>query len=378
LLCLLAFTDTFGYSIVVPLLPFAARDFGASDLAIGVVFASYSLCQLVAAPVIGTLSDRHGRRPLLLISQTGSAAGFALMIGAGSIWPLLLSRVIDGVTSGNISLVYAAVLDGYPQRERARQFSYLSSATGLGILAGLGVSSLLARFGLGAATVAALALCLAGMLLTWRIFPETAARRPAGMRHMGRWIVNGAGGPAMRRVLAAKLAAVMGQTGFVLAFPLYLSRLLGYDATEAATLMTVLVAAGACFQVAVMPRLVDLLGEVRAALLGFGLLVAGGLVAAMAGTVAVVFAGGSLVLWGSALLGPSLTTMLAGANTTLDEGAVMGVNQSVASAGQMLGPPPGYGALAVIGAAGSGLLCAAMAALGFALTLRTRNLDGRA
>jgi MFS family permease len=170
----------------------------------------------------------------------------------------------------------------------------------------------------------------------------------------------------------------MGQTGFVLAFPLYLSRLLGYDATEAATLMTVLVAAGACFQVAVMPRLVDLLGEVRAALLGFGLLAAGGLVAAMAGTVAVVFAGGSLVLWGSALLGPSLTTMLAGANTTLDEGAVMGVNQSVASAGQMLGPPPGYGALAVIGAAGSGLLCAAMAALGFALTLRTRNLDGRA
>src|SRR5262249_32337556 len=101
----------FGYAIVVPVLPYAARSFGASTVAVGAMFASYSLCQLVSAPVIGGISDRFGRRALLLVSQSGSVIGFAIMALAQSVLPLFVSRSMDGPTAGNISIVWAAVLD---------------------------------------------------------------------------------------------------------------------------------------------------------------------------------------------------------------------------------------------------------------------------
>src|SRR5207244_2560238 len=138
-------------AIVVPLLPFAAQQFGAADVTIGALFASYSLCQLVAAPLLGTWSDRFGRRPLLLASLLGTAAGFALLIGARSVPTLLLSRLIDGGTAGNISIINSTVLDRNAPGEWESRFAYLSSATGAGILAGLVVSAVLASQGLGVA-----------------------------------------------------------------------------------------------------------------------------------------------------------------------------------------------------------------------------------
>ena len=267
ILCLLAFVDTFGYAIVVPLLPFAARDYGASTLAIGAIFASFSLCQLIAAPSLGSLSDRFGRRPLLLLSQCGTAAGFVLMILARSVWPLLLSRVIDGATAGNVSVINAAMLDRYNKRFWARQFTYLATATGAGLVAGIIVGAALAPLGLAAASTAALSLSLLSLATTWFVLPETLVRRePIAMRVVWRRAIADA---PLRQAGGVKLLFIIAQSAFVLAFPLYLLKRLGYADERAALMMAALLAIGAAFQLSAVVRVIGAVGERTTALFGF-------------------------------------------------------------------------------------------------------------
>jgi MFS family permease len=369
LLCVLVFVDSFGYAVVLPLLPFAAERFGASIYAIGAMFASYSLCQLVAAPALGSLSDRLGRRPVLLLSQAGSAAGFALLLGPGGYWVLLLSRVLDGLTAGNISILYAAVLDHFPRESWGRQFAYLSSATGGGILLGLLTSSLVARHGLAAAAGLALVLIGSSMVLTCWLLPETRMRRST-LSVVDAW--RRIAGTDQRAVLGqvefGVLVSTLAQTAFLLALPLYLARLLGYQEEEATRFIAALFVAAAIFQVLVVPRVIERLADRGAALVGFGLLAPGGAIVGTASSLPWVAAGATLLIWGIALLSASLPALLGARNHALDEGALMGLNQSVVSLGQMIGPLLGYGALAV-STVGYGAVAVVLALAGLAATL---------
>jgi MFS family permease len=370
-LCFLAFVDTFGYAIVVPLLPFAARDYGASTIAIGAIFASFSLCQLIAAPLLGALSDRFGRRPLLLLSQCGTAAGFVLMILARSVWPLLLSRIVDGATAGNVSVVNAAVLDRYDKSEWGRRFAYVSTAMGVGLVAGIVVGAAVAPLGLAAASAAALALSLVSLTATWFLLPETRVRRARATA--GRAIQRAMADLPLRRAGSVKLLFVIVQSAFVLAFPLYLLKRLDYDGERSATLMAVLLVVGAAFQLTAVVRAIGVVGERATALAGFAMLCGGATVAGFAQNLPWVLVASVLAVCAVAALGPALTAMFAAANRSLDEGALMGVDQSLASLGQTVGPPLGYGALAVSGPAGYGALCAALAAVGLATLGRHRR-----
>lgn len=373
---MLTFTDMFGYAIVVPVLPYAAQRFGAPTLAIGAIFASYSLCQLVSAPVLGALSDRFGRRALLLVSQSGSVIGFAMMALAGSVWPLFVSRIIDGLTAGNISIIWAAVLDHYPRPAWGRRFANLSTATGLGILLGLVTSSLLARYGLAIVAWVAVTLTLVNMVITLRAFPErsTARVRMAGSGRLGD-LLRHPRHEAARKVIGAGLLATIAQSAFLLALPLFLARLLHFRAEQSALTITVLFAFAAAFQVLLLGPVVTRLGDRRAAIAGFALMILGGSTLAAARTLGLVLVAGTVVIWGVVLLNPSMTALLGAANRALDEGAIMGINQSMASAGQMLGPLAGYVALGLLSTRGYGLVCAVLAAAGLVLTMRIRLAD---
>jgi DHA1 family tetracycline resistance protein-like MFS transporter len=382
LLCLLVLVDSFGYAVVLPLLPFAAERFGASIYAIGAMFASYSLCQLIAAPLLGSLSDRFGRRPLLLLSQAGSAAGFALLLGPNGFGALLLSRAVDGLTAGNISILYAAVLDHFPRQSWGRRFAYLSTATGGGILLGLVTSSLVARFGLGAAAGLALVLTGISLILTWRLLPETRQRHSTGsLISAWRRVAVSDQRAVLGRVELGVLLSTLAQTAFLLALPLYLAALLGYREEEATRFIAALFVAAAIFQVIVVPRLIERLAERQAALVGFGFVAIGGLIVGAAGAVEgggpivgtalslpMVGTGATLLIWGVAVLSASLPALLGARNRALDEGALMGLNQSVVSLGQMIGPLLGYGALA-LSTAGYGIVAVLLASAGLVATL---------
>jgi DHA1 family tetracycline resistance protein-like MFS transporter len=365
-LALLVFTDTFGYAIVLPLMPLAAQRRGASPLAVGALFATYSGCQLLFAPLLGRLSDRFGRRPVLLASLIGSAAGFALMLLGGYL-PLLVSRVVDGVTAGNIAIVNAVVLDRFPRSDWGARFTYLSTATGLGILVGIGVSAGLARFGLSAAAMVALALCLASAGFMWRFLPESATKGPAAQPWTARQAVT------LQRAVPAGLIATVLQAAFLLTLPLYLNRILGWDQVKSTLALAALIAVAAVSQLTVVSPLMRRLDPRSVALSGFAFLLLGGLVLVSNHAAAGVVAGAVAAIIGVAFLSPAVPTLISHHNRSLQEGAVMGMNQSVASAGQMAGPLLGYGALQLFAAPGYGAICAVLAAGGIALTYPIRR-----
>jgi MFS family permease len=369
-LCALVFTDTFGYAVLLPLLPFSAQRFGASTLAIGAMFASYSLCQLVAAPALGSLSDRFGRRPLVLLSQIGSAFGFALLFGASAFWVLVLSRVVDGLTAGNISILYAAVLDQFQKEAWARRFAYLSSATGLGILLGLITSSLVVSVGLSGAAAVGLALTGLSIVLTWRFLPETRHRQPnTSALQAWRSALVTADARLLRRTAGAVLLGTLAQTSFLLALPLYLARVLGFTAAQATPVIAGLFVCAAGYQSLLLPRLLERVHERTAAMLGFASLALGSGLVGVAQGLPSVLAGAAVVMVGVATLAPTLPSLLGASNRTLDEGALMGLNQSVVSVGQMVGPVLGYGALTLPSTIGYGVLNALLALGGLAVVV---------
>src|SRR5436190_10738319 len=122
------FVNLVGFGIIIPLLPFYAETFGASPLVVGMLFAVFSLCQLIAAPILGDLSDRYGRRPILIVSLIGTVISFAMLALAHSITTLFLARIVDGLSGGNISTARAYVADVTEPKDRSRAFGLIGAA----------------------------------------------------------------------------------------------------------------------------------------------------------------------------------------------------------------------------------------------------------
>src|ERR1019366_8412813 len=150
-IAIVVFVDLLGFSIILPLLPYYARTFSASPEMIGYLVASYSVCQFVAAPILGGMSDKFGRRPLLIYSQLGSMAGFILLGVANSLPILFLSRIIDGISGGNLTMAQAYIADVTPPKERASALGIIGIGFGLGFLVGPPIGGVLAtHFGYSA------------------------------------------------------------------------------------------------------------------------------------------------------------------------------------------------------------------------------------
>ena len=139
---LIVIVDVLGFTIILPLLPFYSERLGASPTVVGLIVAIYAAFQLVAGPILGQLSDRIGRRPVLLISQAGTLAGFLLLAFSHQIWMVFLSRAIDGATAGNLSIAQAYISDVTRPEERAKSFAIIGVAFGFGFLVGPAISGL--------------------------------------------------------------------------------------------------------------------------------------------------------------------------------------------------------------------------------------------
>ena len=137
------FVNLVGFGIIIPLLPFYAETFGASPLVIGLLFAVFSLCQLLAAPALGDLSDRYGRRPILIFSLAGTVVSFVMLAVAHSVAMLFAARIVDGLSGGNISTARAYVADITEPKDRARAYGIIGAAFGLGFILGPALSGIL-------------------------------------------------------------------------------------------------------------------------------------------------------------------------------------------------------------------------------------------
>src|ERR1700675_3390768 len=125
---LIVLVDVFALTLVIPLLAIYAEQFGATPLQATLLVTIFAVCQLVSGPLLGRISDRVGRKPMLLVSQAGTFAGLLVMAGAHSLWVLYLARVIDGATAGNLSLAQAYIADNTAPENRARSFALIGIA----------------------------------------------------------------------------------------------------------------------------------------------------------------------------------------------------------------------------------------------------------
>jgi MFS transporter, DHA1 family, tetracycline resistance protein len=178
---LIVFVDLLGFSLILPLLPYYAETFGADPFITGLLVASYAVAQLIGAPLLGRWSDRSGRRPVLLISIFGTLLGFLMLGFANALWMLFISRVIDGLTGGNLTVAQAYITDVTDQKNRAKGLGMIGAAFGLGFIIGPAIGGTLSAWGYNVPAFAAAILAALNLIAVFFFLPEslTHERRTA-------------------------------------------------------------------------------------------------------------------------------------------------------------------------------------------------------
>jgi MFS transporter, DHA1 family, tetracycline resistance protein len=169
---LIVLVDVLGFTIILPLLPFYSERLGATPTVVGALVAIYAVCQLIAGPILGQMSDRVGRRPILLVSQAGTLLGFLLLAFSTQLWMVFLARAIDGATAGNLTIAQAYISDVTKPENRAKSFALIGIAFGFGFTVGPAIAGYLARFGYQAPIFAACALSFTTILCTYFLLPR--------------------------------------------------------------------------------------------------------------------------------------------------------------------------------------------------------------
>src|SRR5580704_4025408 len=226
------FVNLVGFGIIIPLLPFYAQTFGASPLVIGLLFAVFWLAQLVAAPALGDLSDKYGRRPVLVFSLAGTVASFVMLAVAHSVVMLFAARIVDGLSGGNISTARAYVADITGPKDRARAYGLIGAAFGLGFIFGPALSGVLSKVSITAPIWAAAGITLVATVMAWLWLPETVHRTRAGAGNPFSYLPGMLRRPIVSRVLVIDFIYWFAFSVFQTTFALFAARRFGFDAAK--------------------------------------------------------------------------------------------------------------------------------------------------
>jgi DHA1 family tetracycline resistance protein-like MFS transporter len=333
--------DLIGFGIVLPILPFYAERFGAQGLGFGGLVFVFSAMQFLATALLGRLSDRVGRRPILLATMVLNAAGYLLFAFAGSYAALFAARVISGFASGNIAAAQAYVADITTPAERARGMGLIGAAFGIGFVAGPIIGGLAAHYGgrlapgLVAAGLSLINFVSARAILVESLAAEHRRTRPLfDLAHMKQAMVR----PRLRPLMLVWLIAPFAFAGYTVVLPLHTKAAFAWTEKDLAWLFAVIGAVAAVMQGYAFGRL-----ERRA---GPRLLLATGLFG-MAVAIAVLPAVGSsagIYLWtvplamANSIFAPAATGLVSVYADPTEQGTILGAAQAFAALGRSLGP----------------------------------------
>ncbi len=366
------FVDLIGFGIVLPLLPFYAQEFGASPLLIGLIVAAHPAMQFVFGPLWGRVSDRVGRRPILLLGLVGSGISYLIFALAGNVAWLFASRLMAGMVGANVPVSQAYIADSTDLEDRTRGMGLVGAAFGLGFIAGPAIGGALSQFGYAVPGFFAAALCFANAGAAVFHLPESlspelraraAARFSAGLLGRLRLAVHFARSPAIGTLMAIFVIATFVFAAFTTVFPLWLGVELSYDARHAGYLMAYLGLVMAILQGRLLGPLARRFGERRLLVAGTSILVAGYLLLPLSQALGALLGILALVALGTGLNWPTLNS-LASQYTPLDmQGAILGVMQSLSALGRMLGAIWAGWVFGTWSPAAPFLLCAALMSL---------------
>jgi len=343
------FIDLVGFGIVMPVLPFYAEGtlFNATPRTVGLLFASYSIMQLIFSPILGGLSDKHGRRPVLLLSIIGTGIGFLVLGFAKTIFMLFLGRILDGITGGNISTAQAYIADITTKENRTKGMGLIGAAFGIGFIFGPAIGGILSGWGVHVPFFFAAALCFANAVLLYFTLPETVtadhpAKNRAGGGRSFRHVFNSLKQPRLAFVLIIYFLFVVAFSIMTTSFSLYTMFRFGYDAQHTGYLFAYVGLIAVVIQGGLIGRLVKRFGELPLVIVGalcFAIsLFAVPFVGPAAGGLAALLVGGGVFSMGNSLATPALTSLASKTAGAEQQGVVLGVTQSVASLARAVGP----------------------------------------
>jgi multidrug resistance protein len=368
--------DLIGFGIVLPLLPLWAEEFGASPIVIGLLTASYALMQFIFAPVWGRLSDRYGRRPVILISLAGSAVS-ALLIGlAGTLAVLFIARILNGISGASYAAAQAYVADVTSPEERSRGMGLIGAAFGVGFVLGPAIGALFAHVSPELPFFVASALAAANFALAWVRLPES--RRPGARAQATPRL------ETLRRALGRRelgplvLLSFVGTFAFVAmesTFALFGDRRFGYSPAEVGLLFAYIGVASVLSQGVLVGRLVARFGDAR--VLRWGLLGTGAGLAllAVADVLWLLLIALALLAGASGLVFATVTALVSLSAGEDHQGGALGMLASTGGLARIAGPVAALALFQVAGPAAPLLMGAALFA-GCAV-LATRGLPPR-
>jgi len=369
------FVNLIGFGIIIPLLPFYAETFGASPLVIGLLFAVFSICQLVAAPVLGDLSDRYGRRPVLIFSLLGTVVSFVMLAVAHSVTMLFLARIVDGLSGGNISTARAYVADVTEPKDRARAYGLIGAAFGLGFIVGPALSGVLARVSYTAPIWAAASVTLVATAVAWLWLPETVHRAQAGTGQPFRSLPALLRRPQLGRVLVIDFVYWFAFAMFQTTFALFTARRFSFDASQTGYCFAAFGVLGALVQGGMIRPIVKRLGDQPTFIAGLACAIAGLVAAALTHSVAMFAAALVPLAFGMGFGHPTMSSLVSRSARGDEQGRVQGAASAVESLGRTVGPVWGNASLQRFGEGMPFLSAAVFLLLTFAIAFGYRVSD---
>ena len=369
---LIVFIDLLGFGLILPLLPYYAESFGASELTVGLLLASYSLMQFIGAPVLGRLSDRYGRRPILLISQFGTFVGFLLLGFATTLWMLFLSRIIDGISGANLSTAQAYIADITDEKNRAKSFGLIGAAFGLGFIIGPAVGGFLSQFGYHVPAFFAAGLSLLTMILTFFMLPEPQRKSNALREFSVKALKQAFGHPTVGILLSMVFTFGLAFAMFQTSFALFASARFGFNVQQTALVLTYVGILSVIMQLVVVKRVVKRLGENRSIVVTMSALALGLVLMAAVQNPLMLIVVMPILSFGGGVTTPVLTSLISKSVDRAEIGGMLGISTSVDSMSRVIAPILGN-ALLNFGSAWPSMVGAAILLIPIGLALRLRG-----
>ena len=327
--------DLVGFGIVVPILGRYAERFGANGLQVGLMFASFSIAQMVFAPILGRISDKVGRKPVIVFSLIGTAVGSFVTGAAGALWVLFLGRILDGASGASVAVAQGAVADIAPPEQRARLMGMLGAAFGVGFVVGPALGGLAALGGPHvpfylAGTIAAIN-AVAAMIRLPETKPDTSHITEKHQR-------GSALSPALKRFALVGFLSMLGFAGFEATFSIWGQKQFGFTEGSASIVFVFVGITLVAVQGGLIGPLTEKLGSRKLLRIGLSLVAVGLLLLGFTTTWPMLFVALFLLSLGQGMSGPSGGALVAELAPVERRGEAIGYQQSTAAFGRVAGP----------------------------------------
>lgn len=339
------FLDVLGLGVLIPVLPYYAQQFSADALTVGLLSAVFSIAQFISSPILGALSDRVGRRPVILCNILGSAAAYFMFGWAGTLWLLMLARVLEGITGGSVSTAQAYIADVTPPEDRMKRFGLIGAVFGVGFIIGPAFGGFLSTYGLAMPAIAAGTLCFLAAVFGYFMLPESlpVEKRVASGMTLGdanpiQQIVAALSRDSIRSILLAIFAVNVAFSALQSNFAFFTMKRFGMGPQDNAWIFVYIGSLSILIQGVVVRKLPKTWNPVTLSVVGLCGTALGLLGIAFSQERWQLFPAIAVMSLGNGSAGPMLTALVSRRVGEKEQGTVLGSTQGIISSTRIVGP----------------------------------------